>query len=277
MDLLLELSKLYGVSINELLEGTDIISKIANCTFEQDVIAYFVDKNEKEENKDWVNGVVKNNWITNNWDSAKNKNFHMDKAGGFIAEGNGLILEIGADPGGGFMPYILKSNHNTTLIISDLSPTVVKEWKKLLDTEIGSPNLHYAAFNFCNIPFIDNSIDVISDGGGIGNTEDGEKSEALKECFRVLKPGGMLVTSTGFVNKGDFAVLPAHAQSVLMEKRPDVFRDFNEETILAGFRNIDCVICGGWDTDTDDSTIADLARSLGVNLKFTSYVRYCTK
>ncbi len=62
-----------------------------------------------------------------------------------------------------------------------------------------------------------------------------------------------------------------------MEKRSDVFRDFNEETILAGFRNIDCVICGGWDTDTDDSTIADLARSLGVNLKFTSYVRYCTK
>ena len=30
-------------------------------------------------------------------------------------------------------------------------------------------------------------------------------------------------------------------------------------------------------TDDDDSAIADLARLLGINLKFTSYTRYCTK
>lgn len=73
------------------------------------------------------------------------------------------------------------------------------------------------------------------------------------------------------------AELPIEAQKVLLEKRPDIFEDLYEDTVLAEFSKIDSVISGCWYTDDDDSTIADLARSLGVNLKFTSYVRYCTK
>ena len=91
----------------------------------------------------------------------------------------------------------------------------------------------------------------------------------------MLKPGGVLVTSTGFVNKETLAALPNDVQTILLEKRPDVFEDLYEDTVLAGLRKIDSVICGGWYTDDDDSAIADLARSLGVNLKFTSYIRYC--
>ena len=105
----------------------------------------------------------------------------------------------------------------------------------------------------------------------------GVKAKALKEAFRVLKPGGKLITSTGFVNKETLAALPEEAQRVLLEKRPDVFEDLYEDTVLAGFSKIDSVISGCWYTDDDESTIADLARSLGVNLKFTSYTRYCTK
>lgn len=57
----------------------------------------------------------------------------------------------------------------------------------------------------------------------------------------------------------------------------EMLEDLYEDTVLAGFNKIDSVISGSWYTDSDDSTIADLARSMGVNLKFTSYVRYCTK
>ena len=175
------------------------------------------------------------------------------------------------------MPYILKANPDSTIIISDISPTVVREWKSHLDKTLNSPNIHYAVLNFCHMPFEDNSIDIISDGGGIGNCENGNKTKALQESYRVLKPGGILITSTGFVNKETLSALPSYVQRVLTEKRPDIFESLYEDTVLAGFSKIDSIISNCWYTDDDDSTIADLARSLGVNLKFTSYIRYCIK
>lgn len=275
LDLLLELSHLYGVSINELLEGSDGFTSLANRDYEYDGIAYFILKEEREEA--WAEAMTRENWIPRNWKECLSQNNVRGKAAQKIVEHGGKILETGVGPGGGFMPYILKDNPDATVIISDISPTVVQEWKKFLDKELNSPHISYAVFNFCNIPFEDNSIDVISDGGGIGNVIDGEKEEALKEVYRVLKPGGLFVTETGFVTKETLAFLPNRAQSVLLEKRPDVFRDLYEETVLAGFKKIDSEICGSWNTDDDESGIADLARALGINLKFTSYVRYCVK
>jgi len=277
IDLLLDLSKLYNISINELLEDKDIFAKLANRPFETDKIAYFVPKTERDYNLEWAKNMVREKWISRNWNEQKTGNNEVyNGIAKRIIEHGGLILEIGAGPGGGFMPYILKTNPDAMVIVNDLSPTVVREWKHFLDWELDSPNIHYAAFDFCDIPFCDNGIDVVSDGGGIGNAE-GSKGKALKEVYRVLKPGGLLVTSTGFVTKETLAALPKRAQKELMEKRPDIFEDLYEQTVLAGFKKIDSVIVGGWDTNDDDSTIADLARSLGVNLKFTSYIRYCMK
>ena len=120
------------------------------------------------------------------------------------------------------MPHILKADIDATIIISDLSPTVVSEWKDFLDKELNSPNLYYVAMDFCNIP--SNSIDIVSDGGGIGNAE-GDKKKALKEVYKILKPRGMLVTSTGFVNKETLASLPKNIQKELLSRRPDIFED----------------------------------------------------
>lgn len=277
IDLLLELSNLYHVTINELLEDVNLIAKLANRPFETDEITCFVPKAERDYNAEWAKNIVSEKWVSRNWNDQKNRNneIYNDVAKRIVDHG-GLILETGAGPGGGFMPSILKNNPDAAIIINDLSPTVVREWKRFLDRELDSPNLYYAAFDFCDIPFCDNCIDVVSDGGGIGNAE-GSKGKALKEAYRVLKPGGMLVTSTGFVTKETLAALPEKVQNVLIQKRPDVFEDLYEKTVLAGFKKIDSIICGGWDTDDDQSTIADLARSLGVNLKFTSYIRYCVK
>ena len=259
-----------------MLEDVDLLCELTGKETGRSGIAYFVAEQERDYNIEWTNEIQSGKWIKRNWEYFRADNAYMDGVGKQIASCDGIILEIGAGPGGGYMPYILKANPDATVIISDLSPTVVREWKLFLDKSLDSPNIYYAAFDFCNMPFKDNSIDIISDGGGIGNCE-GVKAKALKEAFRVLKPGGKLITSTGFVNKETLAALPEEAQRVLLEKRPDVFEDLYEDTVLAGFSKIDSVISGCWYTDDDESTIADLARSLGVNLKFTSYTRYCTK
>lgn len=276
IDILLELSHLYKVTINEMLEDIDLLFELTGIKTGSTGIAYFVTEQEQAYNIDWANEIQSGNCIKRNWERSRTANPYMDKVGKKIASCDGVILEIGAGPGGGYMPYVLKANPNATIIINDLSPTVVKEWKGFLDKTLDSPNIYYAVFDFCNMPFMDNSVDIISDGGGIGNCE-GVKLNALKEAYRVLKPGGKLITSTGFVNKETLASLPVEAQKILLEKRSDVFEDLYEDTVLAGFSKIDSVIIGCWYTDDDDSTIADLARSLGVNLKFTSYTRYCTK
>lgn len=278
IDTLLELSHLYKVTINEMLEDVDLLYELTGKETGCSGIAYFVPEQERNCNIEWANEMQSGKWIEQNWKSSReNAYMDRDRIGKQIASCDGIILELGAGPGGGFMPYILKENPDAAIIISDLSPTVVREWKSFLDKALDSPNLYYAVFNFCHMPFKDNSIDVISDGGGIGNCEEGTKAEALKEAFRVLKPDGKLITATGFVTKETLAALPEEAQRVLTEKRPDVFEDLYEDTVLAGFSKIDSVISGCWYTDDDDSTIADLTRSLGINLKFTSYTRYCTK
>lgn len=276
IDILLELSHLYRVTINEMLEDVDLIFELTGQKSESDGIAYFVPKQERDYNIEWVKEIQSEKWIKQNWENTRADDPCMDGFGKQIATSDGIILEIGAGPGGGYMPFILKANPDATIIISDLSPTIVREWKAHLDKTLDSPNLYYAAFDFCNMPFRDNSIDIISDRGGISNCE-GIKAQALKEAFRVLKPGGKLITSTGFVNRDTLSSLPTEVQRILKEKRPDIFEDLYEDTVLAGFSKIDSVINGCWYTDDDESDIADLARSLGVNLKFTSYTRFCIK
>lgn len=281
VDLLLELSHLYGVSINEMLEDRDILKSLTNQEYKMDGAAIF--DSSVELFPEWAQNMVREGWIARNWREAAAKETAFELGvGRRIVEAGGLILEIGAGPGGGFVPYILRADPDASVIMCDISPTVVREWKKFLDKELAPLNMSFAAFDFCQMPFRDGCVDVISDHAGIGNVvtatgELGDKGTALKEAYRVLKPGGILVTTVGFVTKETLAGLPEHAQKVLLEKRPDIFEDLYEETVLAGFRKIDSVVSGYWDTDSDESGIADLARSLGVNLRFTDCVRYCCK
>lgn len=293
VEILLALSNLFQVSINELLEDNAIVSQLSSRLFElwNGIAVYDTPDSVSVQ---WERDMQEEGWIKRNWMDAWNRpggwadskygpnllgerNRAGDlRIGRHIAGRGGIILEIGAGPGGGYMPYILQADPAAQIIINDLSRVVVHEWKQLLDREMDSPNLSFAVFDFCNIPFEDCSIDVVSDHGGIINCI-GNRVDALREVYRVLKPGGLLVSLNGFVTKEALAALPDHAKQELLKAFPSITDNLYEDTILAGFRKIDSIVDGVWTTDEDESSIADMAKELGVTVQFTQYVRFCEK
>lgn len=148
IDILLDLSHLYKVTINEMLEDVDLLYELTGKESGCSGIAYFVPEWERDCNIEWANEIRSGKWIKHNWEYSRADNAYMDDVGKQIASCDGIILEIGAGPGGGYMPYILKENPDATIIISDLSPTVVSEWKSFLDKSLDSPNIYYAVFDF---------------------------------------------------------------------------------------------------------------------------------
>jgi ubiquinone/menaquinone biosynthesis C-methylase UbiE len=188
----------------------------------------------------------------------------------------GPILETGAGSGGGFMPYIFDEDINADLIISDLCPTVVKEWKKLFDKDIKPLNVKYAALNTCDIPFKDGTINVVSGNGDFGYIV-GDKRKALNEIYRVTKHGGMYVTSDICITKEYVKDIPDKAYNVLQKQFPDIFVDFYQESIDAGFSKIENILGNSWSNENDDNDLASLCREMGIHLVFSTYLRYCYK
>ena len=291
IELLLNLSKLYGVSINELLEDNSLLYRLSNRPFltENGIACYTPSLSADPAWRHWECQMHEEKWVHRNWrnawslpggweDNTYEKNHRPDRLriGKQLAQRGGVILEIGAGPGGGYMPYILQADPTAQIIIADLSHGVVREWKQFLDKELDSPHLCFAAMDFCDIPFGDCTVDVVSDHGAIINCI-GNRRDALREVYRVLKPGGLLVSLNGFVTKETLSALPQHAQDTLIQEYPNIFDNLYEDTVLAGFQKIDSIITGGWSTEEDESAIADFVRSLGVNVQFTEYVRFCEK
>lgn len=232
IEILLTMSGIFKISINQILAGKNILYKIANRPFEMSDIAYFVPEDIGDFFKDEWKGNIKKAW---GWRKEKNSGI-LNDIGKKIAGHGGLILELGAGPGGGLMPSVLLQKQDAELIISDISPNIVREWKKLFDKEYYPPNVYYAVLDSCDLPFEDNSIDVVSIGG-FGNTE-GDRHKAVREIYRVLKPGGLYVATDGFVTQERLKAFPENVQKIMMKIIAWVFEDYYETSMAAGFKKL---------------------------------------
>lgn len=256
-----------------------MFEKKFNRKYEMLEFPYFVPKEELDYNLDYAKSIVDEQWVYYRWreDVERGGWKRHEKEAEKITEHGGMILEICAGPGGGFAPAVLMKNYNSNIMISDLCPTVVREWFNHFNKmENPPPNIEYAVFNVCDMPFADNSIDVISGSAAIINIE-GDRDKALKEIFRVLKPGGLFVFDFIFVTEEFYNQMSPNIQKAIKEKYPTIFWDTLDVFDELGFTNIDTIQKDTWSNENDESGLADFCRSLNTSLIFSGFVRYCTK
>mgnify|MGYP003311768885 FL=1 len=104
-------------------------------------------------------------------------------------ENDTKILDL-AGGTGDIAKRILKSHPNTSIEIIDKNFMMLKE-SSTKDNILKSNKINLICGDGENIPLNDNSIDVITLSFGIRNMTD--RIKCLKECFRVLKPGGQFL------------------------------------------------------------------------------------
>ncbi|MCL2187271.1 MAG: class I SAM-dependent methyltransferase [Defluviitaleaceae bacterium] len=256
-----------------------------NRVYEFHDFPHFVPKEELAYNLDYAQRMVEEKWIFHRWREDVERG-GIARDGRYRAEvekitaHGGLILEICAGPDGGHIPAILMKDYNARIMVNDLCPTVVREWQKLFAAmDNPPPNIEYAAFNVCDMPFHDNCLDVVSGRAAVINIEGGgdSRNRALREVYRVLKQGGLFVFDLGYVTEEFFQTLPAEAQKILKERYPTIFWDTLKVFDTLGFSQVEEIETGTWSNENDESDLADLCRSLGVTLAFSGFNRFCTK
>jgi len=263
----------------------NLFEKHFNRTYTMHEFPYFVPFEELEYNLEYAKSMVDEAWIYHRWRSdiehgSLKSSGHLKEEATRIAQHGGLILEICAGPGGGFMPAVLLQDYQAHIMISDLCPTVVREWQKLfMNMKNPPPNMAYAAFDVCDMPFEDNALDVISGSGAIVNIEGGagSRDKALKEIHRVLKPGGLLVFDFSYVSEAHYDALPEAARHALKSRYPQLFWDALDIFDELGYAETETLMFSEYNNENDESTLADYCRSMGVSLTFNNFTNFCIK
>ena len=241
---------------------------------------YFVPLEEMEYNIEYAQRIIDNGSIARHWRERVELGGwrEMEQAGEAIAAHGGLILEICAGPAGGFSTAVLMKDYNAKIMLNDLCPTVLREWQNFFkQTDNPPPNVEFAAFDVDDMPFADNSLDVICGADAVINLET-DCHAALTEIYRVLKPGGLFVFDYMFVTEEYFKTLPEKARNTLKQEYPMMFWDYLQILDDMGFVIVEQIDEEIWSNENyNDGTLHETCRELGVSLTFVCFLRICKK
>lgn len=132
-------------------------------------------------------------WVRRGWEAGNrlslvgNMNTLVDR----LISAGPLRVEIAAGPEGGFIPAMLAVDPSASMLVSDVEHAVLDEWSSLLRQQAPDMNLSFACFDARNIPIKNGSVDCFSSINGL--TSIPNHHLAIREIFRVLRPGGFLV------------------------------------------------------------------------------------
>lgn len=100
------------------------------------------------------------------------------------------VLDIAGGTGDLAMAFRKKVGDSGRVILSDINAAMLGEGRNNL-VDQGFSGVDFVQLNAEAIPFSDNSFDCVSIAFGLRNVTD--KDQALREMYRVLKPGGCLL------------------------------------------------------------------------------------
>lgn len=100
------------------------------------------------------------------------------------------VLDIAGGTGDLAIEFRKKVSNNGQVILSDINAAMLNEGRKNL-TNKGIFGVEFVQLNAQHLPFNSNTFDCVSIAFGLRNVTD--KNQALKEMYRILKPGGCLL------------------------------------------------------------------------------------
>ncbi len=106
-----------------------------------------------------------------------------------IKEGD-KVLDIAGGTGDLAIEFRKKVGDSGQVVLSDINAAMLGEGRNNL-VDKGIAGVEFVQLNAEAIPFADNSFDCVSIAFGLRNVTD--KDKALKEMYRILKPGGCLL------------------------------------------------------------------------------------
>ncbi len=164
---------------------------------------------------------MRKRWVPFNW---KNEIEHASRflrsdlcnALASVGSSGGLILEVGAGPGGGNLAPLLHRCPDASVIVNDISAAVLDAWREFLAGRETGKNACFAAFDARKTPIRSESVDAVSNSGGFVNIARGQ--QAVREACRVLKPGGGIFSMEHLLERDGLSRLPKEMQDELLRE-----------------------------------------------------------
>ncbi len=153
--------------------------------------------------------------------------------------------------------------------MNDIEYRVLLEWRRFLREINRGKYVGFLAADARKLPIKDDSLDIIVSAGGFSNIA-GHRT-ALREAFRVLRPGGKLYMIEGGVLREDFEKLPVKIQEKWLNEFPALLGEWDKIVSDIGFKIIFYERKGLKTISPDESELGKEAHRYGVTLHYTGF------